>query len=70
MGSGVQGQVDLLAGCSWMVRTTKSIGGLVVLTISPHPETECMRKGRFDDFLITFLFLYDLLPTLLLHYRR
>ena len=53
-----------------MVRTTKSIGGLVVLTISPHPETECMRKGRFDDFLITFLFLYDLLPTLLLHYRR
>ena len=53
-----------------MVRTTNPIGELVALMISPHPETECMREGRFENLLIIFLFLYDLLPTLLLHYRR
>ena len=40
MGSGVQDQVNLLAGYSWMVQMTKLIGGLVAFMISPHLEAE------------------------------
>jgi hypothetical protein len=43
MGSGAQDQVDLLAGCFWMVQMTRLTGGLVVFMISPQPELQ----GRF-----------------------
>jgi len=59
MGSGAQGQVDLLAECFWMVQTTRLIGGLVAFMISLHHET--LREDVSDDLLIPSF--RDPLPT-------